>query len=221
MNPTSLPLADASSPVKFTESEILNFFSRVNKSESCWLWTSTLFDNGYGSFHLRGRTVSAHRASYMIHFGEIPNDLCVCHRCDVRNCVRPEHLFLGTRGDNNKDCAAKGRSAKGDKNGKRKYPEKILRGEDHPLRKNPSLAARGENSARKLHPDSYRHGEDHPDAILTEENVRYIRCQYVRYSRGENSLVGLAERFGVSISTIQHVVKAKSWKRVIVSSIEP
>jgi len=66
-------------------------------------------DPGYGRFTIGKRIFGAHRLSYMLAYGSIPDGLFVCHRCDNPPCVRPEHLFLGTPIDNIKDSLAKGR----------------------------------------------------------------------------------------------------------------
>ncbi len=78
----------------------------------CWLWNGDYNSvHGYGRFKKRELPFCrAHRVSYYLHFGEFDYNLCVCHKCDVKLCVNPSHLFLGTSQDNNADKMAKGRN---------------------------------------------------------------------------------------------------------------
>lgn len=86
------------------------FLEKVNKTDSCWLWTGALNSRGYGAIGVNGKSVSAHRFSYETYIGEIPPGMVVCHSCDVRNCVNPEHLWVGTSADNNRDMFEKDRN---------------------------------------------------------------------------------------------------------------
>ena len=84
---------------------------KVHKTDGCWLWTHAL-RNGYGGIGAGGKCggmLYAHRLTWSDRYGPIPAGMCVLHRCDVPACVKPEHLFLGTKGDNSRDMAAKGR----------------------------------------------------------------------------------------------------------------
>lgn len=105
------------------------FWEKVNKTSTCWIWTSAN-DYTYGLFSVKGKRVKAHRFSWELHNGPIPkgkgyHGICVCHKCDIPLCVNPNHLFLGTNKDNMIDRNLKKRHAvmKGIKNPKCKLTE--------------------------------------------------------------------------------------------------
>lgn len=93
------------------------FWAKVHKTPHCWEWVGGLTSQGYGMCPWRGvpgkPRQTAHRFSWELHNGPIPQGLCVLHRCDNPACVRPDHLFVGTMADNNADMHAKGRAVKG------------------------------------------------------------------------------------------------------------
>lgn len=80
----------------------------------CWLWKASITKWGYGQLNWKRKVYRAHRLSYEFYKGEIAEGLFVCHRCDNRLCINPNHLFLGTADDNAKDMVSKNRSAKGE-----------------------------------------------------------------------------------------------------------
>lgn len=85
------------------------FWSKVCQSDACWEWTRSTNHAGYGQISGQGTVLLAHRLSWELHFGKIPSGQCVLHKCDNRLCVRPDHLFLGTRPENTQDMMSKGR----------------------------------------------------------------------------------------------------------------
>ena len=177
------------------------FASLYKKVESgCWEWKENFVSGGYGRTYIAriescDRHVLAHRLSYMIHFGEIPKNMCVMHKCDNPRCVNPDHLMLGTKGDNNIDRASKGRSSRGDNHYSRTTPERLSRGDHHYSR---------------IRPESLARGSKHGCSKISEQDVMEIR----NLKNEGWSLGRLAERFAISKSNVSDVVNRKTWRHV-------
>lgn len=103
----------------FSSTAAKRFWDKVEITDGCWIWKACKH-HGYGILHRNKRNdgpISAHIFSWMLHNGPIPIGMCVLHNCpggDNRACVRPNHLWLGTRGDNNRDTHQKRRTAVGE-----------------------------------------------------------------------------------------------------------
>jgi hypothetical protein len=129
-----------SKPVpEFDAQNTERFWPKVDKSggpDACWPWMGNR-SRGYGHFRFNpGRhTLSAHRVAYFLGHGENPGTLFVLHRCDVKICCNPAHLFLGTTTDNMRDAKAKGLLCSGDNHYSRIRPELVLRGTRHGMSK--------------------------------------------------------------------------------------
>lgn len=161
-------------------------FVRVGSADECWLWQRGKDKFGYGSWTLNGKQVDAHRVAYELRNGPIPDGLCVLHRCDNPPCCNPAHLFLGTRGDNNRDRHQKGRNAK-----QRDLPT----GDDH---------------WSKRQPEKIQRGEEHSGAKLTEVQVIEIRAA----AEAGGAVEDLATRFGVTAVMIHRITTGRAWSHV-------
>ena len=106
--------------------EVERFWSKVQKTRDCWIWTAGKAKDNYGVFWSKGRQVSAHRYSYELAGAPIPEGLSVCHTCDNPACVNPAHLFVGTVLDNALDRNAKNRQARHEKQGLAKLTEELV-----------------------------------------------------------------------------------------------
>ncbi len=134
------------------------FWDRVSKSDDCWEWTGKL-SHGYGVIQRgrEGQKILAHRYSWTIHNGAIPDLLLVCHHCDNPSCVRPDHLFVGTHADNLADARNKGRLSSPAK-GWRRYRTHCPQG--HPFNRENTYIYRGNTRlcrpCRALNQRAYR-----------------------------------------------------------------
>ena len=162
---------------------------------ACWVWTAGKAE-GYGVLRVNGKNMGAHRFSWEIHYGPIPQGLWVLHRCDNRSCPRPDHLFVGTCADNEADKKAKGRQAKGERQGTYTHPES---------------RSRGSRNGAHTRPENRPRGERHGGAKLTESDIIQIRQEY---KNGNANQYELAALFGVKQSQIWQIIHYKSWKHI-------
>ena len=181
-----------------TEKDLARFWKRVDKAQEwggCWRWIGKPDRDGYGDFGIFREHRRAHRVAYVIATGKDPGELCVCHTCDNRWCVNPEHFFLGDNVTNTADRHRKGRSARGDRSGARLYPE---------------TRARGDRNGSRVHPEKLVRGEKHPCATITEALVLEMRRLYAAgVTKNE-----LAAMFGIDLQIAYRAATRKTWKHL-------
>lgn len=186
---------------------IERFWAKVQKGEpdQCWLWINSTNGAGYGMITRKrpdgthGRSL-AHRLSYEIHCGPIPDNALICHKCDNPSCVNPAHLFIGSYRDNTHDMMRKGRHNYGrpkrDNSGKLLHPPPILCGDQSPMRRYPHLVKRGEAVS---------------SAKLTEPAVADI---YRRRLAGE-PVRAIARSLAMDAATIRDICAGDRWAHLL------
>lgn len=160
--------------IVYSAEERIKRLSAPDPVSGCWRWSGTT-RGGYGRLMIGSRinqtrkSVSAHRLSYETFVGAVPAGMEVCHKCDNRRCVNPQHLFVGSRQANIDDRENKGRGGQ-------------------------------------------RHGEKNGNAKLTANDVEQIRSSF---SPRRITRQMLAERFGVSESTIKDILIGRKWSTIL------
>lgn len=192
-------------PPVLTPEQILKFWSYVDKSHgqgpqgTCWEWQGCR-DGGYGKISIgpRGsaRGYRTPRLSFFLEHGRWPEPNA-CHHCDNPPCVRPEHLFEGSARDNVLDAKEKGRLATGDKSGARLHPERMRRGDNHPMRINPLLVV--------------NRGEKHNHAKLKDADVLEIRKLF---SSKTLTVTAIANRYSITMGCVWLITRRKTWRHI-------
>lgn len=161
------------------------FWSKVDKSGECWVWAAGRSPKGYGRFLSARKTHAAHRWIYEWLHGPQPRHIEVCHRCDNPSCVRPEHLFAGTKSDNMQDCARKGRNV---------------------MQRRPDVVRRQVERAKLF----VCRGEAQGNSKLTAEQVADIRR---RFASGERS-TSIANDYRIHPGHVRKVARGAAWAHV-------
>lgn len=175
-------------------------------NSGCWLWMGATYRSGraheYGVFSFRGKRTSVHRASYIAAHGEIPPGLVCRHCCDVSLCVNPDHLVIGTQGDNVRDMFERCREHQQNDPG---IGIRAALEANATMAADPSLRARGDRHGKHGGGDK---GEANSQAKLTDADVAEIKSR-----AGENQRE-LAREFGTHQAGIWRILHNKRWQHV-------
>lgn len=194
--------------LNLSESDISRFWKYVDKkgADDCWPWLAFTDHAGYGQLKLGPRSigkwkmVGAHRISKYIASGPPPLDQLTLHHCDNPPCCNPRHLYYGTHKDNVYDCVKRERRAVirtiGDRNGARKFPERV---------------SVGLKRAWKAHPEFMARGEGSPKHKVNENDVREIRRLY---GSGLANYPALREQFDLQNCALWKIIHRVSWRHI-------
>lgn len=203
---------------------------KVNAA-GCFEWQMHRVTYGYGGISVNGKARLAHRVSFEVFRGPIPNGMYVCHKCDNPPCINPSHLFVGTQLDNMRDAAEKNRVRHGDKNGRAKLTganviEVCRRYSDGEMvdaiaswfgvsRSAIYDIVNGKKWAKTSKPVIERRpigspGMKNPMAKLTDDDVREIRS----LNESGASTRALARMFGIGSTQSHEICSRKSWKHI-------
>lgn len=207
----------------------LEALSMLNEVSGCRLWqgATNKKDNGYGVLNVDGRVRYAHRLAWEEVNGPVPAGSHVCHKCDVRTCINPDHMFLGTHADNMADKVAKGRQSKGEEHYASRLTEDDVReiraavstiekiGERYGVSPQAISGIRcGKKWKHVASPETVtravrigRRGETSNFAKLTADDVRAIRAS-------KATLAELSTQFGVSQPALSLIRNRKTWRHI-------
>ncbi len=185
-----------------TEADIARFWSKVDKTPGqgptgeCWPYKGPFTKQGYGRFYVRDDIeIRANRIAYFLTTGQDPGENEACHDCDWQPCCRGSHIHPGTRLDNAREAASRGLYPTGDRNGSRKHPESLRRGDNHPNRMY-GVKTKGESNGF---------------AKFKTEQILEIRRLY---AEGGVSYNDLAAKFSTYKATICGIITRRSWRHI-------
>lgn len=203
---------------------------KVNQETGCWEWIACIGTNGYGAIGFNGKKTSAHRIAYELFNNEIPEGMHVCHRCDNRKCVNPDHLFIGTRQDNMDDMKSKKRQVYGEKHPSTQFSEQDIFNIFEKYSK--GMSALGISR-------EYQCERTQIWQILTGRTWKYLKPQIlaqgykfrptkihriklrpadvlkiIKEHQEGNTFASLSRKYEVSFNTITDIFKGNSWNSV-------
>jgi hypothetical protein len=198
-----------------TASDCERFWAKVDTSagiNGCWRRACAHTRDGYAKFYAHRQHIKGSRFAFLSVLGDPPPDLPVVrHRCpdgSHRWCNNPAHLTPGTHLQNAMDREEEGRTARGDRNAARLYPETRARGDQNGARLHPERRAWGERNGSRTHPERLARGEANSNAKLTMAEARIIRQDLA----AGISISALARRYGVSRPTIKSIREHRTWR---------